>query len=79
MELQDEVREIAKVQTVYAEKMNSMDEKMDKVLHALEGNGKPGLLTRVDRLEQTVKLRTRFSWMIVAAALGAIATKLVGG
>lgn len=83
MSLQDEVREISKSQAVVGEQISSLGEKVDKVLYHLEGNGKPGLLIRVDRLERSKGLRSRFGWLVVASVVGAVGTvvvtKLFGG
>ena len=44
---------------------------------ALRGNGEPGIVTRLDRLEVAARLRSRFAWFIAGAFIGPIATALV--
>lgn len=52
-------------------KLDGLDEKLDRALYLLEGNGDPskGLVVRVDRLEQRGKL--------VWSGLGISATALI--
>jgi hypothetical protein len=53
-------------------------EKIDRLVHAVEGNGEPGMKIRVDRLEQTAQSN---KWLVrtigaslIAAVIGAGAT-----
>jgi hypothetical protein len=45
------------------ERLDQMDEKLAKVCHFIEGNGKPerGAVVRLDRLEQS---KTLMAWMM---------------
>ena len=43
--------------------------KLDRMDVAIRGNGKPGLNTRLDRLEQDAKRQARLIWLIVGAAV----------
>jgi len=43
--------------------------KLDRMDEAIRGNGKPGLNTRLDRLEQDAKRQARLVWLIVGAAV----------
>jgi len=43
--------------------------KLDRLDEAVRGNGKPGILVRLDRLEQDAKRQSRLVWLIVGAAL----------
>jgi len=56
--------------------------KLDKLDEAVRGNGKPGILVRLDRLESAEMTRSRLLWIIagstVTLAVGAI-WKLVLG
>jgi hypothetical protein len=36
---------------------------------AIRGNGKPGLNTRLDRLEQDAKRQARLIWLVVGSAV----------
>ncbi len=47
--------------------------KLDRILRHLEGNGRDGLLVRVDRLEQTEQRRSWLVRVIAAAVIGLIA------
>ena len=50
--------------------------KLDRLDEAVRGNGKPGIQTRLDRLEQVAATRSRLLWAIagsvVALAVGAL-------
>ncbi|MCL2701965.1 MAG: hypothetical protein FWE88_09795 [Phycisphaerae bacterium] len=50
--------------------------KIDRLDDAVRGNGKPGIQTRLDRLELAAATRTRLLWLIagsvVALAVGAL-------
>lgn len=50
--------------------VSSTDEKLDQVLHALHGNGEPGMKVRVDRLEQAEKRRAKVIWAAITSAVG---------
>ncbi|NLF30560.1 MAG: hypothetical protein GX591_06700 [Planctomycetes bacterium] len=47
--------------------------KLDRILRHLEGNGRDGLLVRVDRLEQAEQRRSWLVRVIAAAVVGLIA------
>jgi hypothetical protein len=49
--------------------------KLDRLDEAIRGNGKPGILRRLDRLEALEAIRSRLTWLVVGAAvtLGATA------
>ena len=48
--------------------------KLDRLDTAIRGNGKPGIQTRLDRLENAEKTRSRLLWIIA----GALVTLAVG-
>jgi len=50
-------------------------EKLDRLDEAIRGNGRPGILVRLDRLEQDAKRQAKLIWLI----LGAVATGLTSG
>lgn len=60
------------------------NKKLDKILYLLEGNGKPGLLTRVDRVEQSIMHATGVigwitkNWQLVAVLI-LVAANFIGG
>lgn len=51
-------------------------EKIDKLDAAIRGNGKPGILLRLDRLEQDAKRQSKLIWLIVGAGITVAATGL---
>lgn len=64
MALQQQLADINIKQARVEERLTVMDEKLDKLIHSVEGNGRPGLLIRVDRVEQ--------KWKIVVWVLGVV-------
>jgi hypothetical protein len=56
--------------------------KIDKLDVAIRGNGKPGILIRLDRLEQSAKTQAKLIWLLLGAlgtcAATAIAMWIVG-
>lgn len=46
-------------------------EKLDRIDAALRGNGKPGINTRLDRLEQDAKRVSRVVWIVCGACVTA--------
>lgn len=59
--------------------VDSLNEKVDRVLYALEGNGTPGLKMRVDRLEQREESRAKWIGMAVTASIGGVLLALWTG
>ena len=49
-----------------------INQKLDRLDMAIRGNGKPGIATRIDRLEQSGQRRSKLGWLIVAAVVGNI-------
>ena len=43
--------------------------KLDRMDESIRGNGKPGLNTRLDRLEQDAKRQARLIWLEVGSAV----------
>ena len=59
-----------------------LHKKMDRLDEAIRGNGKPGILRRLDRLESVETLRSKALWIVFGAALtgaGTVLMKLLGG
>lgn len=48
--------------------------KLDRLDESIRGNGRPGILLRLDRLEQSALRHGRLIWMIVGAALSALSS-----
>jgi hypothetical protein len=53
------------------------DERFDKLFGTLDGNGQPGLKTRLDRLEQAEASRKEYKGTITASVVGSIGAFLV--
>lgn len=47
--------------------------KLDHLDVAIRGNGKPGIQLRLDRLEQIEAGRKRLTWIVIGAAVSALA------
>jgi len=43
--------------------------KLDRLDEAVRGNGKPGILIRLDRLEQDAKRQGRLLWLLIGAGI----------
>jgi hypothetical protein len=54
---------------VCKDEFGSMHTKLDKMDEAIRGNGKPGIQTRLDRLEQDAAVRSKLLWLITASAI----------
>jgi len=52
-------------------------EKLDRLDEAIRGNGKPGILIRLDRLEQDAKRQARLIWLLLGALFTGLASALV--
>jgi len=58
--------------TRLAEARHDDSGKLDKILKHLEGNGREGLIVRVDRLEQTERRRSRLMWTVAAGVVALV-------
>lgn len=47
----------------------SVRAKLDKLDEAIRGNGKVGIMTRLDRLERAAAVRSKLLWLITASAI----------
>ena len=54
-------------------KFDLLFEKIDRLDEAIRGNGKPGILMRLDRLEQAEIKRAKLVWLLVGALLAGLA------
>ncbi len=43
--------------------------KLDKLDEAVRGNGKPGILIRLDRLEQDAKRQAKLTWLLIGSTI----------
>jgi hypothetical protein len=60
------------------EHLSNQDKILARLDAAVNGNGRPGLLTRVDRLEQRAASELWARRRVVAAAIGAAFAAMVG-
>lgn len=55
----------------------SIHHKLDRLDEAVRGNGKPGIQLRLDRLEQDANRQSKLIWLIIGAAITALASGIV--
>lgn len=62
-------------------RLEAIDAKLDRLDEAIRGNpgngSKPGILVRLDRLEQNARRQSRLIWLIVGAIVTALTSGLV--
>jgi hypothetical protein len=68
-QLQQMLLKIAEIQLNLA----TQDATLEKLELSVHGNGKPGLATRVDRIERTTTNLLKFVWILIAALATATA------
>jgi hypothetical protein len=51
-------------------------EKLDRIDVAIRGNGKPGIIVRLDRLEQSAKSQAKLIWLLVGAVAAGLTTAI---
>lgn len=59
---------------VLEERLKSMDEKLDKLVESVDGNGQAGLKLRVDRLEQSRAFASKVLWVLFGATISLLAS-----
>jgi hypothetical protein len=64
-------------QAKQGEQIESIRIACTKIEHCLLGNGKPGLVVRTDRLEQSNVFKTKLFW-VVSTAVIAVVVRTVG-
>lgn len=68
------VRELHAETAVQRTKIEGIEQGVQRIEQCLMGNGKPGLVMRMDRTEQKDKIRSRILWTI----FGIVATTVIG-
>jgi Uri superfamily endonuclease len=63
-------------QEAQGQKLTAFDEKLDRLVYAMEGNGTPGLKTRIDRLEQNDARRKWILRLIATSVVGIVVTQV---
>lgn len=65
------------------EQFSTINRKLDKLDEAIRGNGHPGILMRLDRLERSEIARGRMFWIVTGSAaaliLKSVMTPFLGG
>ncbi len=56
----------------------TINRKLDRLDEAIRGNGRPGIQTRLDRLEQNADRQSRLMWIIMGAMATAMASGVAG-
>ena len=56
-------------ETICKGEFGELHAKLDRIDEAIRGNGKPGINTRLDRLEQDAKRQARLVWLVIGAAV----------
>jgi len=51
--------------------------KLDRIDEAIRGNGKPGIVLRLDRLEQDARFYSRLVWVVIGSVATAFASVIV--
>jgi hypothetical protein len=64
--------ELSRLTSAFKEGTHDVLELVKKHNETLYGNGRPGLTTRLDRLEQAEGRRSRGVWVVAAAVVGVI-------
>jgi hypothetical protein len=66
---------LERIEEALERRSDAQDEVLEKLDHAVNGNGKVGLTTRVDRIERFLAILTRVGWILFAAFI----TELMAG
>ncbi len=53
----------------YKAEFAAIHRKLDRLDEAIRGNGKPGILIRLDRLEQDAKRQGKLIWIVVGTCV----------
>jgi uncharacterized protein (DUF3084 family) len=76
LELRDRLARLESQHSQIYEKLDKLlseqDHFQEKVTESLLGNGRPGLITRVDRLEQRSANSSRLAWLVIAGVVTTI-------
>lgn len=51
-------------------------EKLDRIDVAIRGNGKPGIIVRLDRLEHSAKSQAKLIWLLIGAVAAGLTTAI---
>ncbi len=68
-EISGTVQRVEARQEIHAE---SFTKRLDRIDRSLDGNGQPGLKTRLDRVEQHEKGRARLLWLTLTTAIAGL-------
>lgn len=64
-------------ESVCKDEFSQLNSKLDQLDTAIRGNGKVGLATRVDRLEQEKLFRSKIMWFVLGSLGTALASTVI--
>jgi hypothetical protein len=59
-------------------KLDNLDKKLDTLIDVIKGNGKLGMVLRVDRLEQARKRQVKLIWVIISGIFALLCNTAAG-
>jgi len=63
--------------TICKDEFSQLHAKLDRLDEAIRGNGRPGILIRLDRLEQDAKRQAKLVWLLLGAAATSLGSAIV--
>ena len=69
---------IEKLLIAFERQFAAIHAKLDSLDEAIRGNGKPGLLVRVDRIERDARRNGKLIWLIAGAIVSSLTWAAVG-
>jgi hypothetical protein len=63
------MNQCAQNETGACQQFDELHNKLDRLDHAIRGNGEPGINIRLDRLEQNAIRHARWMWLIAGAGV----------
>lgn len=76
----DTLQKIARIEEQVSslkEITEKIDRKLEDLDHRFDDNGRPGIVTRLDRVENSLKLLSRLIWVIIPAVVAGLVEILV--
>ncbi len=64
-------------ESVCRDEFGKINSKLDRLDYSIRGNGRIGIVTRIDRLERAEKIRTKLMWLIAGSCLTAAMSLLL--
>lgn len=60
-------------------RLDNQDDVLKRLDYTVNGNGKPGLKTMVDRHDRTIKITQKVAWIVLTPILAAVGAGIVAG